>query len=79
MNESWKYEKYIDSLLNTLKKDDGWIIDNEFNLRSLVLHIMRKVFEVGKQSTPKPILVDLSNYHEVYNHIKNRWKDGVCN
>ncbi len=80
MDEKWKYEKYIKNTVELIELNKDWVGDGEETLYDLLSYVLEKVFNMGKKSgNINSILTDLSNYPEVHDKIKSRWKEGVCN
>ena len=82
MSEKWRYENLIESTVKTLKLNRYWTDNDEAEnlLYEFVSHIITKAFYIGRDSDKKnSLLTDLSNYPEIYDKIKHRWKEGISN
>lgn len=78
----WRFQGLAESLVQIIRRNPD-IVSHAELLEEFLLHAFDKVYGMGQvDPVVAPQLVpvtDLSDVPEVFEHAKDRWKEGLCN
>jgi hypothetical protein len=77
----WKFQKLAESLSHMIRRDPD-VVSNNGLLEEFLLHALDKVYKMGQSdpitsNTAIPV-TDLSGIPELFERIRDRWRDGSC-